>query len=403
MIVNRGTGEVLSDHPAVIAEIQELIPPLRESEHEQLKANILSEGIRDPLVVWRERGAILDGHNRLGIAKNHGLDYQIVTVSLPGLEAAKRWVILNQLGRRNLTPQQSAYLRGKLYAEEKKSPHEAGSMKGKSSGHFVQSLHTADRIAAETGVSSKTVRRDADYAEAVDSIANVAGPEARDAILGADVRLTKKDAVELAGAASDNPDIIKEVAEGKRSPASAKREIQKRQRASAPEPEPPTGKYRVLYADPPWQYSNSGFNQSAESHYPTMSQRELCALPIRDLAMDHSVLFLWATSPLIPEALEVMKAWGFEYKASRVWIKDRAPGIGWFIRTRHELLLIGVRGSGMHPSEKLDSIIEAGVTRHSAKPHGVYADIERCYEGPYIELFARNEREGWQAWGNEIG
>ena len=163
----------------------------------------------------------------------------------------------------------------------------------------------------------------------------------------------------------------------------------------------PEGKYAVIYADPPWSYDNSGFDQSAASIYPTMTVEEIADLPVGDLAGDECVLLLWATSPLLPEAFEVMEAWGFEYKASRVWIKNRAPGIGWFVNTRHEFLLIGVRGQG-HPKEKLDSVIEAPVTRHSAKPHLLYDEIEWCYDGPYIELFARNEREGWECWGNEV-
>jgi N6-adenosine-specific RNA methylase IME4 len=181
----------------------------------------------------------------------------------------------------------------------------------------------------------------------------------------------------------------------------AHRELQKRKQAAMPKPAPPIGKYCVVYADPPWSYDNSGFDQSAAAQYPTMTTADIAALPIVDIAADDCVLFLWATSPLLPEALRVMAAWGFEYKASRVWVKDRAPGIGWFVRTRHEFLLIGVRGS-MHPAEKLDSVIEAPVTRHSAKPEDVYGDIEHCYGGPRIELFARKTREGWESWGDEV-
>lgn len=163
----------------------------------------------------------------------------------------------------------------------------------------------------------------------------------------------------------------------------------------------PSGKYHVILADPPWQYANSGFEQSAESHYPTMSQEELCALPVGDLAGHECVLFLWATSPLLPEALQVIDSWGFEYKASRVWVKERAPGMGWFVNTRHELLLIAVRGQG-HPKVKHDSVITGGQSRHSQKPESVYVDIELAYEGPYLELFARKPHEGWGAWGNEL-
>jgi site-specific DNA-methyltransferase (adenine-specific) len=165
----------------------------------------------------------------------------------------------------------------------------------------------------------------------------------------------------------------------------------------------PLGKFNLIYADPPWQYDNSGFSQSAANHYPTMSTDDICSLPIGDLSADSAVLFLWGTSPLLPEALKVMMAWGFEYKAGRVWIKPHGPTIGWWVNTRHELLLIGSRGESIYPLEKLDSVIEAPSSDHSKKPNCVYLDIEKVYpDTKKIELFARNRREGWEAWGNEV-
>lgn len=163
----------------------------------------------------------------------------------------------------------------------------------------------------------------------------------------------------------------------------------------------PTGTCAVLYADPPWSYNNSGFTQSAASQYPTMSTTEIAALPVANLCTDETVLFLWATSPLLPDALAVMAAWGFEYKASMVWDKGRAPGIGWFVQTRHELLLIGTRGGNPHPRIKPESVIAAEPGRHSEKPSCFYGIIESMYGGPYCELFARTARDGWTGWGNE--
>lgn len=160
----------------------------------------------------------------------------------------------------------------------------------------------------------------------------------------------------------------------------------------------PTGKYQVIYADPPWQYSNSGFDQSAEAQYPTMPTDEICALPIGALAGEESVLFLWATSPLLPDALRVMQAWGFEYKASMVWVKDNAPGMGWYVNTYHEFLLIG---GNLHPAIKPDSVFKSPVTKHSQKPQAIYGVIESMYPGNKIELFARQTRDGWECWGNE--
>ncbi len=199
------------------------------------------------------------------------------------------------------------------------------------------------------------------------------------------------------------PDLLEGVRVGEYTIPKAKRELRKRQRAAMPRPEPPAGKYAVIYADPPWQYDNTGFNESAESQYPTMPIDDICALPIGELATDSTVLFLWATNPLLPEALRTLKAWGFEYKTNIAWIKDRGRGKGWWLRSKHELLLIGVKRNTPHPKMRPDSCFEAerGPV-HSRKPAQVYGMIEAMFDGPYIELFARSRRETWEAWGNEL-
>ncbi len=164
----------------------------------------------------------------------------------------------------------------------------------------------------------------------------------------------------------------------------------------------PSGVFSVVYADPPWQYSNSGFEQSAASHYPTMAIEDVCALPVPERCNAETVLFLWATSPLLPEAFQVVKAWGFSYKANMIWDKGDAPSIGWFVKTQHEHLLIATREANRHPSIRPPSVLRVTSTRHSEKPKEIYGIIESMYPGPYCELFARNTREGWTSWGNEV-
>lgn len=164
----------------------------------------------------------------------------------------------------------------------------------------------------------------------------------------------------------------------------------------------PDGKFSVIYADPPWQYDNSGFSEAAESQYPTMPLDEICSLPVGDLATETSVLFLWATNPLLPEALQVLKAWGFEYKTNIAWIKDMGRGKGWFLKSKHELILIGVKEQTPHPLTRPDSCFESDRgTVHSRKPELAYELIESMYPGTKVELFARNKRDGWYSWGNE--
>ncbi len=173
----------------------------------------------------------------------------------------------------------------------------------------------------------------------------------------------------------------------------------KQRRQEAKILEPPQGKYRVIYADPPWQYSNSGFTTSAENQYPTMPTEEICNLPIKDLADENAVLFLWATSPLLEDALRVCRAWGFDYKTNFVWIKNQHTG-GFYCYGQHELLFIATRGSCLpNPEGMRTSIIQASRREHSRKPDEVYGIIEAMYNDPRIELFARNTREGWTSWG----
>lgn len=177
-------------------------------------------------------------------------------------------------------------------------------------------------------------------------------------------------------------------------------------RAGEPKAAPPipAGTFRVIYADPPWSYSNSGFEQSAASQYDTMTTEAISAMKIP--AAPDSVLFLWATVPLLPDALAVMAAWGFTYKSGFVWVKNRGPGIGWFLTTKHEHLLIGVRGEVGHPTAKPDSVVQLPATQHSRKPDEFYGLIEGMYGNAqadtHIELFARRKRDGWTSWGNEV-
>ncbi|MBA7682493.1 hypothetical protein ES703_90843 [subsurface metagenome] len=170
----------------------------------------------------------------------------------------------------------------------------------------------------------------------------------------------------------------------------------------------PAGKYQVLYADPPWAYDNTGLGGSAESHYPTLPASELetlkdsTSLQVTELAGDNAVLFLWVTSPFLPEGLELCQAWGFDYKTSFVWIKDRTTygKLGFYNYGQHEFLFVATRGSCLPRSESLvPSLIVAPKGEHSAKPELVYEIIEKMYPGPYIELFARKTRPNWATWG----
>lgn len=166
------------------------------------------------------------------------------------------------------------------------------------------------------------------------------------------------------------------------------------------------GKYRVIYADPPWKYGDpfviEGYKVSAEQHYPVMSIDELCSLPVKEISEDNAVLFMWVTSPLLEECFRVIRSWGFEYKTSFVWDKVR-HNMGHYNSARHEFLLICVRGSCTPDNPKLiDSVQTIERTEHSVKPEEFREIIDTLYtHGKRIELFARRPVDGWEVWGNE--
>ena len=166
--------------------------------------------------------------------------------------------------------------------------------------------------------------------------------------------------------------------------------------------ETPEGRYRIIYADPPWRYDFSkSENRSIESHYPTMTTEEICDLQVP--AADVSILYLWATAPKLREALRVVDAWGFEYKTNMVWVK-KSIGMGYHARGRHELLLIATKGNFPPPAPSMrpDSVVMSAKTVHSRKPHRVAEMIERLWPSlPKLELFCRRPRLGWDGWGNQ--
>jgi len=172
-------------------------------------------------------------------------------------------------------------------------------------------------------------------------------------------------------------------------------------------PKLPEGKYQVILADPPWMYGQEQHSKEKqdtvlETHYPSMSTEKICELPIKELGLDNSVLFLWTTSPKLFESKAVIDAWGYEYKASMVWDKVK-HNVGYYVSVRHEFLLICTRGSCLPDNPKLhDSVITEERTEHSKKPEIFYEIIEDIYKGKKIELFARTKRKNWDSWGNQL-
>ena len=170
----------------------------------------------------------------------------------------------------------------------------------------------------------------------------------------------------------------------------------------------PTEKFGVIVADPPWKYKTyseeTGMDRAADNHYPTQDTAKISTLDVRSIAADDCVLFLWATAPMLPDALTCMIAWGFTYKTHMIWDKE-ALGTGYWFRNQHELLLVGTRGKTVAPAmgDQVSSVRREKRGKHSAKPEWFLEMIEGYFPTiPKIELNRRGApRPGWKAWGNE--
>lgn len=172
--------------------------------------------------------------------------------------------------------------------------------------------------------------------------------------------------------------------------------------------------YGTILADPPWQFTNRTGKMAPEhkrlSRYQTLTLQQIKEIPVALVAAEKSHLYLWVPNALLNEGLQVMEAWGFEYKSNIVWHKIRKDGgpdgrgVGFYFRNTTELVLFGVRGRlrTLAPGRRQVNIIKTMKREHSRKPDELYDVIEACSPGPYLELFARGKRQDWYQWGNQV-
>ncbi len=173
-------------------------------------------------------------------------------------------------------------------------------------------------------------------------------------------------------------------------------------------------KFKTIYADPPWQFQNRTGKVAPEhkrlSRYETMNLEDIKRIPVNEAADEKCHLYLWIPNALLPEGLEVMKAWGFEYKTNIIWEKVRKDGmpdgrgVGFYFRNVTEILLFGVKGAGnrtLEAGRTQVNLIRSIKKEHSRKPDEFVRMIESCSPSPYLELFARGTRSGWEMWGDQ--
>ncbi len=173
-------------------------------------------------------------------------------------------------------------------------------------------------------------------------------------------------------------------------------------------------KFSTILADPPWQFNNRTGKMAPEhkrlNRYSTMTLDEICDLPVEAIVENTAHLYLWVPNALLPEGLQVMKHWGFNYKTNLIWYKIRKDGgpdrrgVGFYFRNVTEIILFGVRGNNvrtLQPGRSQENLISSMKREHSRKPDEQYKIIESCSWGPFLELFARGPRDGWSVWGNQ--
>ena len=176
-------------------------------------------------------------------------------------------------------------------------------------------------------------------------------------------------------------------------------------------------KYKLIYADPPWKYNNKntgryhyntiknfnkGMISGASNKYPCMSINELLSMNLENIMNDNCVLFLWSTTPLLDQAFKLLFGWGFDYKTTFYWDKKNTLGMGFWFRNNVEPCLIGVRGDIKPFRLQIPNIISRKPSNHSKKPSDLYSIMESLDLKPRIELFARDRRDGWDCYGNQL-
>jgi N6-adenosine-specific RNA methylase IME4 len=351
-----------------------LLPPVPAAELRALVEDVRVRGVAVPLEVTPE-GVVVDGHLRLEAAREAGLE--AVPALVVEVADPVEYMLSMTLLRRHLSVSQKAALAVER-ADYLADREQAGKRKRANLNHQkrpgvvdVADLphrgRTRDQAARWAGVSPRTIQ-------------NAASVKAAD------------------------PGLFEQIKTGAVKADQAARRVRQHTRDhDLPVAPPlPVAAFDLIYADPPWRLPGAADSSRAvENHYPTMPLAEICAL--NPHAAEDAVLFLWAVNSLLPEALAVIAAWGFVYVNHFVWDKELI-GLGSWNRGQHELLLIAKRGGFRAPPPecRAPSVIRAKRGRHSEKPAAVYELLERMYPTALrLELFARRDRPGWTAWGNQ--
>jgi N6-adenosine-specific RNA methylase IME4 len=371
-------------------ELKDLIPPLAEDELKQLEGNLLKEGWRDNerIITWNN--TIVDGHNRYSVCTKHNIPFKIQEKQFKDKNEVILWMIDNQLGRRNMPDYARVELNLRkedilrpIAREKQINPFRDISIGNEGVSHNCEPVKVIKKIAQISSVSHNTVAR-------VKFIRDNADEETKSKLRSGNKELSINKVYTDLKKKEQRENVLKECKE-------------------APKLEGIKRKYKIIYADPAWKYFAGG-NKNQSQHYAGMSIEEIKALKVSELADDDCILFLWVTFPILPDAFEVIKSWGFKYSTCGFnWVKKNKSGEGWFFglgnwtRSNSELCLIATKGSPLRFSASVSQVIDTPIQEHSKKPDCVRDKIvELCGDLPRIELFTRQKVKGWDFWGNEV-
>ena len=388
-----------------------IFPLIEGAEFDALKEDIHQNGLLDAITLFDSK--IIDGRNRYRAMQElnkeiPGYLLQDESTNFPTQEIALAWVLSKNLHRRHLSEGQRAMVAGNIANMKSGERTDIVQNPEAEPSANLQKVSVAD-AAKRLNVGARSVNSAKKIIDQGSDELNQAVIQGKIAVSAAAEIATLPEEKQVEIIKSADPKALQKVIKEQRAKNTADKKAKREQREKelgAKQIALPNKKYGVIYADPEWKfetYSEDGLGRAADNHYPTSSLDIIKDRKIADIAANDCVLFLWATVPMLAQALEVMKTWGFEYKSQFIWVKDRI-GTGYWSRNKHEILLIGTKGSVPAPAMGFqeNSVIEAKVRKHSQKPEVFYRLIESYFPNlPKIELNARSARDGWEAWGLE--
>jgi N6-adenosine-specific RNA methylase IME4 len=397
-------------------EIKALIPPISPEEYKQLETNILTEGCRDSLVVWN--GILLDGHNRLSICERYNISYNIKNIEFDDRDAAKLWVYENQLGRRNLTTDQTAsigfaILELRTAIEKKLRAQKAGEKRvetaeRKPDGTLGTSL--SDTLSDKLVVPSQAQAQNLGMVGEVNVEPKPKIKKDSRASVAKELNIPERKLRDISEIAKTKPEVVKEIANGTITIAQAKREIKREETINkledikVKEAKAVEGVYDVLVIDPPWPMQKIERdvrpNQS-EFDYPTMTEEELNELHIPSANDCH--VWLWTTHKFLPMAFRLLEEWNLKYVCTFVWHKAGGFQPIGLPQYNCEFVLYARKGTPKFVDTKAFPVcFEAPRGAHSEKPKEFYELVNRVTAGRRLDMFSRRKIDGFDSWGNEV-